>query len=112
YTIDVVARLDEAYAADRAAMAGPAIEFASRFDVRRVFAEHWVPVLASLEAPPEIVRPEMQTVDVLVPMVRDRNRDRLVCSFEGTAPLTVNMLEGDADKTYGENVNALVAKST
>ena len=109
YIPSVLARLEDAYAADLDAMQRQAREFAQRYDVRTVFEDYWRPFLATL-LPPEVEpKPKMETVDVLVPCLRSRNAARLMRSFEG-----FNVIVGELDtptRTYAENVNALVERS-
>ncbi len=113
YTIEIVQRLAQAYDADKLDLAEQCIEFAQDYDVERVWDRHWAPLLASLEPfVPPADKPIMQRVDVLVPLVRDGNRHRLEVSFKSTAPLTANMIEGENGKTFAENVNACLARST
>lgn len=103
-----------AAATDLAAMAPAAIEFAARYDVETVWENHWAPLLRSLEpTPPTATHPKMSTVDVIVPLVRPHNRDRFEQSFAATAPLgKARIIEGTADRSYPQNVNACLAQST
>lgn len=85
----VLDRLEEAYVADRAALADKAVKFASQYDVQRVFQEHWVPFIESLEAPgtklatPREPMPEERAVAVLCPVLnRPQNVKPLVESFK------------------------------
>jgi hypothetical protein len=53
----------------------------------------------------------MESVDVLVPFVRESNRKRLTESFKATAPKGVKLFEGVKHRSYAENVNYLAARS-
>jgi glycosyltransferase involved in cell wall biosynthesis len=59
YTLEVIRCLEEAFQADRAGMVEKAVAKAQEYDADRVFAEHWVPFLATLDA----VGPARPTVD-------------------------------------------------
>lgn len=90
---DVVEQLENAYTADRAGMSEKAVEFASQYDVKKVFQEFWVPFIESLEAPGQklsVVRepmPQENAVAVLCPVLnRPENVDPLVESFIETTP--------------------------
>lgn len=112
-----VAALEEAHAAKESgaleAMAGECRALAASYEVDRIFDEMWLPLVESLTPPPPVLKPEMTNVDVLVPMIRTENRKRLFDSFSHTKPADVaHIYGGDADKTFSENVNSLVAKST
>ena len=110
---DIIAKLELAASADLVALSKQAIEFAAAYDVDRVWADHWAPLLASLEPfVPDADKAPMRLVDVIVPLVRDANRGRLESSFAATAPLTARIIEGRAGRTYAENVNACLAEST
>lgn len=113
YTFDVVRALDEAFAADREAMAVQAIAFAAQYDTDRVFTDHWLPFIATLEGghePLPLDRSAMDKVAVVVPLIRDDNKQRLVDSFLATAPANAVMLSGEDGNTYAENVNAVVRR--
>jgi glycosyltransferase involved in cell wall biosynthesis len=98
--VDVLDKLEEAYAADREAMGETAITFASGYDADRVFADYWQPFLARLEPapipPPSYDRqpiPETDGVAVIVPAMRPENLVRLIGSFnetnDGSAELVI-----------------------
>ncbi|HUV18009.1 MAG TPA: glycosyltransferase [Ilumatobacteraceae bacterium] len=109
----VLAGLESAYAADLAAMQVDAVEWAQQYDTDRVFDEMWLPVISSLMPfEPEPQAP-METVDVIIPLVRSQNEKRLLESLEATWPKKARgkKLVGSKNKTYAENVNALVARS-
>lgn len=109
---DIVAKLELAASSDLVALSEQARQFALRYDVQRVWDEHWQPLLASLEPyVPPADKPPMRSVDVIVPLIRDDNRDRLEQSFAATAPLTARMLHGFAPMTYAENVNECLRRS-
>lgn len=114
YVVDIAARLEEAYTADLVGMQQAAVEFASQYDVDAIYETFWRPFLATLEPAPEPIadKPIMDRVDVLVPLVRPENQERLLTSFKATAPDKAAMLGGQPDKTFAENVNALLAQST
>jgi glycosyltransferase involved in cell wall biosynthesis len=110
---DVVAKLEEAYNSDLTAMQSQAIEFAAAYDADRVFEEYWLPFIATLIPAEPVVKPKLKHVDILVPLVRDTNRKRFQDSLTATTPRgKVSVIEGEADKSYAENVNALLAKSS
>ena len=81
YTLDVLAKLEEAFHADLDAMQADAVAFAADYDTRKVFAEMWVPFLATLEPVPPVEKPKMERVDVIVPLMRPENMDRLMMSI-------------------------------
>ncbi len=119
---DIVAKLEQAYAADRAAMASKAIAFAAGYDTDAVFEQYWLPFLASLEpAPPADPKPAMERVAVIVPAMRPENMVRLRESFDATndgtarlvvvvdkdSPITDPFLRLDTSgTTFAEKVNA------
>lgn len=108
---DIVAALEECYA-QRPAPSDDARSFALGYDVDVVWRDNWQPLIESLSPPERSGLPKMKRVDVLVPYVRESNRDRLVESFNATAPDgKAKMLEGVKGKSYAENVNALLAES-
>lgn len=107
YTLDVIAKLEEAFNADREAMADQAVQFAAQYDADRVFQSHWLPFLAELEAPVEplvLEREPMESVAVIVPAMREANLPRLIDSFDatsdGTADLIVIQDDGDNPTVY------------
>lgn len=119
FIADVVAKLELAYALaddERQAMSERCVRFAANYDADRVFEECWLPFLESFERskqPVPLERQPMQSVDVIVPLVRAANEERLFDSFRATAPQGVRILPGgDADKTYAQNVNDCYARST
>ena len=88
---DVAAKLEAAYTADLPAMSAGCIAHAARYDISRVYAEFWQPLIRSLE-PPAVEKPRMERVAVLVPVLnRPDNVKPLVESFrehnDGTATL-------------------------
>lgn len=65
--------LETAYDADRSSLVDAAVNFAGRYDADRVFAEHWVSYLETLEPaePLELDRSEaMHDVAVVIPAMR------------------------------------------
>lgn len=117
FTTEVYERLCDAYEA-KGTKTAEAVVFARRYDVDAVWEKHWLPILAALEeAEPAADKPLMQSVDVLVPYMREANRKRLVESFLATRPdpdmmLNVAQHEGAPEVlTYAQNVNALLANS-
>lgn len=91
YTLDVIRCLEEAYAADRAAMTDRAVAKAAEYDADLVYDRYWRPFLATLEggAAPVVKEPMPETggVAVIVPaMKRPQNVARLVDSLHTTAP--------------------------
>lgn len=94
FIASIVDRLEEAYAADREALAGPARDFAVAYDVDRVFVEFWEPLLVQLADPGVQLdterepMPEKDAVAVLVPVKgRPENVAPLVDSFFTNTPL-------------------------
>lgn len=90
---DVLNRLEDAYEADRATMVEPAIKFASQFDVKKVYQEHWVPFIAQLEADPTKLAaerdamPDKDAVAVVCPIhLRTEHIQPLVDSFLKNTP--------------------------
>lgn len=112
FVVDIVDKLCVAYD-KRGELAEEAIAFAAGYDVERVWVEHWRPVLAELE-PKTIAadKPKMESVDVIVPLIRGDNRGRLLDSFDATSPARGNLISGDHGKTYAQNVNDCLARST
>jgi hypothetical protein len=111
-----VAALEDAYAAKAegtlAEMTDECIANASQYDVDLLFTELWRPLIESLEPEPVEPKDPMTNVDVIVPMIRPENKDRLLDSFNRTKPRKgVHIHHGVEHKTYAENVNYLVAKS-
>lgn len=110
---DIIAKLEAAYGSDLPAMQLQAIEFAAGYDTAAVFEEFWLPFLATLLPPEPVVKDKMKRVDVLVPIMRDANRQRFAESFFATAPDgKAGILIGDESRTFAENVNALLEDST
>jgi glycosyltransferase involved in cell wall biosynthesis len=112
----VVECLEQAYAADLPAMAERAVAFASQYDTKRVWENYWRPALAQLDPPPRQKRDAIKDIAVVVPCVRDEdNAKRLRASFDatndGTAKLYIGET-GEPTRSYAQNVNALVARST
>jgi glycosyltransferase involved in cell wall biosynthesis len=108
HVFDVLAKLEQAYAADLPAMQADAIAFAAQYDADLVYDEQWRPFLATLLPPAPVERPKMKRLDVLVPLMRDANHARFWESFEATAPSgKVNVLVGEPDRSFAENCNAL-----
>lgn len=74
--VDVVEKLEHAYAANLDEMQEKAVTFAGQYDAGRVFDAHWRPLLASLDVTPEPVAldrepmPETDAVAVVVPVMR------------------------------------------
>jgi hypothetical protein len=93
YIIDILARLEEAYAADLVAMQADAVRFAAQFDADVVYDSFWRPFLATLIPPePAADKPLMGDVAVVVPaMRRPQNVERLVDSFNRTFEPGVNL---------------------
>lgn len=109
---DIVAKLHQAASSDLVALSEQAVKFAQDYDVDAVWQNHWAPLIDSLQPRiPAADKPPMQSVDVIVPLIRDKNRDRLEQSFAATAPLTARMLHGFAPMTYAENVNECLRRS-
>ena len=116
YQVADIAQVVEALEAcynERPGRSDDARAFALGYDCDVVWARHWQPLIESLSPPERTDLAKIKRVDVLVPYVRDTNRQRLVESLEATAPKgKVRLLEGERGKTYAENVNALVTQST
>lgn len=112
-TIDVYHKLCQAYEADLAQIAQLSIGFAAKYDVEKVWASYWQPLLANLEPQPLAAdKPPMEWCDVIVPLMREANRKRFEESLWATAPATVRLIVGEEGKTYAQNVNACVRKSS
>jgi glycosyltransferase involved in cell wall biosynthesis len=111
YVEDVYRKLEEAYASDLAGMQAEAVEFARQYDTDHVFATGWQPFIATLEPPAPVKKPKMERVDVLVPLMRPSNRDRLMDSLEATRQGVISLHVGAEGRTYAENVNSLLAQS-
>jgi glycosyltransferase involved in cell wall biosynthesis len=120
FTSDVLARLEDAHAADMEALGDAAFAFAARYDSDLIFEHHWQPFLESIEPvpvePPNYDRspmPDTDAIAVIVPAMRQENVKRLAASFDkandGSARLVI--IEGP-DTTYAEKVNAGYAQST
>lgn len=123
FIADIVQKLEEAYTADRVALAETAVTFASQYDTDVVYENYWRPFLKSLEPAPVVVREPMGDVAVVVPAMRPENLPLLVESFhatnDGTAHLYVvgdigmdaDINTGQEQTTYAEKVN-LAANAT
>jgi glycosyltransferase involved in cell wall biosynthesis len=109
----LTAAYDELNDYERAeAKAEACIAFAKSYDVEQVWADHWRPILASLEPyTPPADKPLMERVDVLVPLMRAENRHRFWDSFEATKPEGATARTGKPSRTYAQNVNALLEDS-
>jgi glycosyltransferase involved in cell wall biosynthesis len=88
YIEDVLAKLEDVYAADLVGMQETARAFALRYNADKIFVEHWLPFIDTLQPPAPVVRepiPDDQgSIAVLVPAMRSENIDRLVKSFDAT----------------------------
>tara|TARA_R110000868_G_scaffold82598_1_gene233168 strand:- start:4082 stop:5407 length:1326 start_codon:yes stop_codon:yes gene_type:complete len=84
--LEIVNCLEQAFKADLPSMQDAAIAFADGYNVDRVFAEYWRPLIAGLATDePEGGKPLMDDVAVLVPaMKRPENVTRLVDSFNAS----------------------------
>jgi glycosyltransferase involved in cell wall biosynthesis len=127
---DIVDKLEQAYAADRVALAERAVAFASQYDADNIYVNYWKPFLATLEPPVPVQRELMTDVAVVVPLMRTENLPRLLGSFDatndGTATLYLihdtelfpasgehpKILTGLVSTTYAEKVNIGVAETT
>jgi glycosyltransferase involved in cell wall biosynthesis len=114
---DVYTKLHACYDhPDHQALSDACVDFAYGYDVDEVWAEHWKPILASLE-PTQVAadKPPMQRCDVIVPLMRDENRARFLESFDATAPESCKAIVVEdgftPTRTFAENINAGVAKS-
>ena len=94
------------------------IQFATKYDVDAVWQTYWKPVIESIEPqPPAADKPLMRCVDVIVPYVRESNRERLQASFDACNDGSAALLVGQSDpvevlRSYASNVNAALAGST
>ena len=104
--------------------------FASDYDYRTVYVNHWKPVLDRFEAPPPVEKPVMESVDVIVPLMRPQLLEKLVASIDDDRAnvivvhdidhppnLTVLALwetvaTGKPSTSYAEKVNLAIEKST
>jgi glycosyltransferase involved in cell wall biosynthesis len=89
FITELVEALEAAYVADLDALAPQAIAKAQEYDVDLVFGEHWLPLLAQMEAQPEPLDlkrdKDLDSVAVLVPALgRPQNVERLVASLAAT----------------------------
>jgi len=106
-------KLCQAYEADLAQIAQLSIGFAAKYDVEKVWSSYWQPLIANLEPQlPAVDKPPMEWCDVIVPLMREANRKRFEDSLWATAPATVRMIVGEEGKTYAENVNSCVRRSS
>jgi glycosyltransferase involved in cell wall biosynthesis len=123
YIEDVLAKLEDVYAADLVGMQETARAFALRYNADKIFAEHWLPFIDTLQPPAPVVRepiPDDNAVAVLVPLMRPENLPGLLYSFnatnDGSARLYVIaddnlpvegtcLRTGRAHTTFAEKVN-------
>jgi glycosyltransferase involved in cell wall biosynthesis len=121
YTNEVFGALMAAYEAkDDPALKVKAVKFAQRYSVDAVWAKYWQPVLDSLlgvEPAPD--KPKMRLVDVIVPVARHDNLQRLFDSLaatnDGSARFLIAQDEamfGAQPQTYAQNVNMVLRSST
>ncbi len=83
----IVDALTEAHDSDFVNLSAAAREFAEGFDVNKVYAESWRPLLESLDPQPAADKPLMTDVAVLVPVMnRPENVAPLVKSFQANSP--------------------------
>lgn len=90
YTFDVLRALEEAYMADMKVMAPIAVAFAAQYDADRVFQNHWMPFLDSLDQKPEVLELDREPMDweegevaVVIPaMKRPGNVAPLIASLQ------------------------------
>lgn len=82
YVGDIINKLEEAYASDLESMQQEAIDFAAQYDTTTVFESMWLPFIDTLTPPETVERPKMETVDVIVPLMRPDNLDRLMLSLD------------------------------
>ena len=138
---EIVRCLEECYSLpleERRAMSVEAYRFGQGYDCDVVFDAYWLPLLERLEkiqagsdgltlAEP---RSRMESVDIIVPLMREQNKERFwrslhssgewidVSSFgdadpqllRGSVP-AASVLIGEEGKTFAENVNSLYARS-
>jgi len=113
YTVDVLAKLEQAYNADLDSMQADAISFAADFDTVSVFSEFWLPFLASLEPVAPVNKPVMVSVDVIVPLMRPDNLDRLMTSIGRVDNVNVLMVhDGLTDAVSGYPVQSIDTRQT
>jgi glycosyltransferase involved in cell wall biosynthesis len=131
FTADIVHKLEAAYTADLDEMQTEAIEFASYYDTDRIFDSMWVPFLETLEPVPPVERPVLDQVDVVIPLMRTENLDRLMRSLIQTSPPEVHPVivhdhipdsvagypattldTRQETTTYAEKINMAVEQST
>lgn len=82
---DIIDKLEQAYAADLDAMQAQAVEFAAQYDTRHVFDTMWLPFIETLRPVEPVERPKLERVDVIVPLMRPDNLDRLMRSLTSTS---------------------------
>lgn len=129
---EIVAALEAVYVelqTDAIDIAEHVQEFAADYDYRKVYARHWQPLLAGFEAPPQVEKPAMVWVDVIVPLMRPDLLDALVESIDDDRAHVIVVHDDDvllpirlepwdavamceAHTTYAEKVNAGVEVST
>jgi glycosyltransferase involved in cell wall biosynthesis len=111
--VDIYNKLHDAYKADHEALSVKAQAFAAAYDVDAVWDTYWRPLLAGLErSEPPADKPLMEWCDVIVPLMRNANRERFESSLWSTGGTTVRLIVGEEGKTYAQNVNACLAKSS
>ena len=118
---EIVHALEACYerpAVEVAKMSAQAVTFAAQYDADRVFDTFWVPLLERMEKIQHgggilpLDRPEMTSVDVIVPLMRAGNEERFTRSLADTAPPDTGIIIGSEGRTYAENVNDCYRRST
>jgi hypothetical protein len=54
----------------------------------------------------------MNSIDIIIPIIREENRDFLLSSLIHCTVMPYTLFEGDWDKTYSENVNSCFKRGT
>jgi glycosyltransferase involved in cell wall biosynthesis len=104
---DIFNKLMDAYDSDLLYKSMQSTVFAAQYEADKVFADHWLPILAKLEPqPPKADKPPVKALDIIVPLMRDNNRERFMRSLQAHTVTPYSLLEGVDGQTYAQNVNA------
>jgi glycosyltransferase involved in cell wall biosynthesis len=133
YISDVADALAEAYAAlenNADDYQAECVEHAAQYDTGRVFDEFWQPYLERFEPAPPTLKDRMESVDIVVPLMRpdklerlaesvNEPRARMIVVHDTTNPPNLTAFRdwryvatGETHTTYAEKVNAAMEVST